>query len=149
MSSDAGKRGTDQGPGSFHSQVSATARTCRRHGWDAACGHPVHPAHPVAVQRVRLNESFRNAPIQEPGRPDFIFRANWENDDRIGRMNRMNGGNCPELFRTPTINEAFSGQSTAMEHETLTGEIIGAAMKVHRVLGPGFLESVYKNALAY
>ena len=36
-----------------------------------------------------------------------------------------------------------------MEHEELSKQIIGCAMTIHRTLGPGFLESVYQNALAH
>ena len=34
-----------------------------------------------------------------------------------------------------------------MIHDELSGEIIGAAIEVHRVLGPGLLESLYEEAL--
>jgi GxxExxY protein len=34
------------------------------------------------------------------------------------------------------------------EHDELTEQIIGALIEVHRVLGPGLLESIYEEALA-
>jgi len=33
--------------------------------------------------------------------------------------------------------------------EELTGKILGAAIEVHKVLGPGLLESVYESCLCY
>ncbi len=34
-----------------------------------------------------------------------------------------------------------------MIHNELSGEVIGAAIEVHRILGPGLLESLYEEAL--
>jgi len=42
----------------------------------------------------------------------------------------------------------FTGLDSEQDHE-LTERVIGLAMKVHRGLGPGFLESVYRNALVH
>ncbi len=39
--------------------------------------------------------------------------------------------------------------SQAMESHQLTNEIIGAAIEVHKTLGPGLLESVYEKCLCH
>ena len=35
------------------------------------------------------------------------------------------------------------------ENDLLTEKVIGAAIKIHRTLGPGFLENIYHRALAH
>jgi GxxExxY protein len=44
---------------------------------------------------------------------------------------------------------ALCGYNLFASRKTLTKEIIGAAIKVHRTMGPGVLESAYEACLAY
>ena len=43
------------------------------------------------------------------------------------------------------VSEEIDGRQT----DPLTGNIIGAAIDVHRALGPGLLESAYEACLLY
>ena len=44
------------------------------------------------------------------------------------------------------MNKIFRIEEASVRYD-LAGKIIGFAMKIHSALGPGFLESVYQNAL--
>lgn len=43
----------------------------------------------------------------------------------------------------------MAGESIPDEDERIAHGIISAAIEVHRILGPGFLESIYRKALRY
>lgn len=47
------------------------------------------------------------------------------------------------------VNPEISEEIDRRETDPLTGNIIGAAIDVHRVLGPGLLESAYEACLIY
>ena len=38
---------------------------------------------------------------------------------------------------------------TPFESDSLSGRIIGSAIEVHRIIGPGLIESIYENALCH
>ena len=49
-------------------------------------------------------------------------------------------------MRNPGYQE-ISEKEIKLEYQDLTGQIIAAAIEGHRTLSPGFLASIYENAL--
>jgi len=43
--------------------------------------------------------------------------------------------------------KSLGGLDMPFAHQNLTGKIIECIIKVHQILGPGFLENIYRNAL--
>ncbi len=47
------------------------------------------------------------------------------------------------------MREGTENPSWGMDPNGLPGDIIGAAIEVHRILGPGLLESIYEGSLCH
>ena len=47
------------------------------------------------------------------------------------------------------LEGAFIRKGYGLEFDSLSKQVIGCAIEVHRVLGPGLLESAYERCLAY
>ncbi len=47
------------------------------------------------------------------------------------------------------LNHGDTETRSKLLHEKLTEQLIGAAIEVHRVLGPGLLESAYEECLCH
>ena len=54
-----------------------------------------------------------------------------------------------EFFFVPSVFKSLSSMTERERLNKITESIIGAAIQVHRVLGPGSLESAYVACLAY
>lgn len=51
--------------------------------------------------------------------------------------------------RKPEWLSPVAGADRDYPHRELTERVIGCAIRVHRELGPGYLESIYENALTH
>ena len=56
--------------------------------------------------------------------------------------------NCPARWPFKLVLREVTSLEPSVQSDAMAGAVIGAALEVHRTLGPGFLENIYEHALA-
>jgi len=97
--------------------------------------HPIHEAQLLTYLRLSGREIGLLINYDVPFLKDGIRRRLWSH----GRAGVCDG-----------VEDLTSASTASPEtDDPLTGEVIAAAMEVHRVLGPGLLRSAYEECLCY
>ena len=73
----------------------------------------------------------------------MVFRSSVETPDAL-----LFGRSCTVRL-LPQRAKSITTEAQRAQRDPLTGEIIGAGIEVHRYLGPGLLESAYRECLCW
>lgn len=84
-------------------------------------------------------------------RPVFLLSSLFptmnEESRKTGRRWGGEEQQRPQADEADRSLSAVNRSKGGLELDDLTGRVIGCAIRVHRELGPGFLEAIYENAL--
>ena len=73
----------------------------------------------------------------------MVLRKNLRDTPCNKKITQRNAGEDTELHRKNKY------KIMELKHQELTHKIIGCAMEIHKLLGPGLLESAYEECLVY
>jgi hypothetical protein len=94
-----------------------------------------------------MNMDNREEHGNHEGHEDVNHEEHEDHEGHEGKERHQEGGGDNVTERRSTGKGMRLESPLSPEEEQVMSDTIGAAIEVHRALGPGFLESIYRKAM--